>query len=273
MSIKIYRDIYINKGADFSEVIDINADYDDVNLTGAIKSSYASPVSFAFSFLPVEGQPTKARVTLSALNTLLLPRRRGVYDIYSVSKETDEVLLNRQGIAHYTDSASFSPAVPPPPGYTILARDVIGLGSAALVDTEDLEPVFDETTFANIDDEFTDLIIKTELDEDFNIRKSVFYGEFSESNNSKSIRIATNTDETLFFIGPVTGGSRTPWKIEMLERRLSEDHYFVSIDFSTNVTRSHEHFELSYIPESILLSAQGEADDDVMITLSSERTY
>lgn len=145
MPTPIYIDLYINKGADFSQIIDLLDAYADVDLSGAVKSSISATTGIAFEFSEVVNEPRKAKIFISDVNTSLLSRRRGVYDIYSTDKITGEVKLQRQGTAHYTESATLHPLEPPPEGYQVQVADVVGLGTAATADVETLIDILDIT--------------------------------------------------------------------------------------------------------------------------------
>lgn len=132
-----YRDIHIAKGTDYEEVIDISVPFSEYDFEGYIKSSYASTVGVPFVFTEVIGKPKKLQISLSAEVTATLPRRRGVYDIFIIHKQTSEKTKERMGIAHYTQSVSFVAPEPPPPGYQVHLEDILGVGSAAASNTED----------------------------------------------------------------------------------------------------------------------------------------
>jgi hypothetical protein len=130
----IYRDIYINIGADFSEVINLSKPFDELELQGAIKSSLNSSLAVPISFESIAGQSNRALMKVAAEDTLLLQRRRGVYDVFST--DTNGVVeKEREGVAHYSGVAAFG-QTPPPQSYYISISNVVGLGSVASYDVE-----------------------------------------------------------------------------------------------------------------------------------------
>lgn len=117
MSVKYptYRDIYIDKGTDFVEIIELSGPYTDFTFSGNVRNSYTSSTSVPIEFASVNNEPNKATISISAANTALLKRFRGVYDIFATSIATGDVHKERAGTAFYNESASTeSPGLPDP---------------------------------------------------------------------------------------------------------------------------------------------------------------
>jgi hypothetical protein len=134
----IYRDIFIDKGANFSQKIELSVPFEDYDFEGYIKSSYTSTTSVPIAFAPVDNEPNKAIISVTDEHTRLLRRKRGIYDIFATNKESGEIHKEREGTAHYNESTTNDPGVlPPPPGFQITLIDVIDAGSAASADIED----------------------------------------------------------------------------------------------------------------------------------------
>lgn len=134
----ISRDIYIDKGTDYSDVIELSVPYADYDFSGSIKSSYSSPNAVPIAFDSVLNEPNKATISVTSENTLLLRRLRGVYDIFATNKVSGDVHKEREGTAHYTEAASNDPVpLPPPAGYQITLADITDAGTAAGANIED----------------------------------------------------------------------------------------------------------------------------------------
>lgn len=110
----VSRDIYIDKGADFSQVIELSVPFADYDFTGSIKSSYTATTSVPIAFAAVTNEPNKMEISVTAENTILLRRLRGVYDIFGTDKTTGEVHKEREGQAHYSQAATIEVAPLPP---------------------------------------------------------------------------------------------------------------------------------------------------------------
>ena len=133
----IYRDVFIDKGENFSQIVEISVPFADYDFAGAIKSSRSSIYSVPFVFSAVPNYPNKMEMTISDENTRLLRRYRGFYDIFATHKITGDVHKEREGIAHYTEPTTGGGIVlPPPTDYQIYLRDVIDAGTAAGKDIE-----------------------------------------------------------------------------------------------------------------------------------------
>jgi hypothetical protein len=132
-----YRDIFINKGDDFSEIIDISVPFDEYDFTGTVRSSVESNIGIPISFEAVETDTRKMRISIPSELTATLRRRRGVYSILATNKITEDQFTERQGTAHYSQAPSFVPAEPPPPNYVVQLENIEGAGSAAGADIED----------------------------------------------------------------------------------------------------------------------------------------
>ncbi len=132
-----YRDIFINKGDDFSEVIEISIPFDEYEFSGTVRSSIASLVGIPITCEAVDGQTHKMRISIPSELTATLSRRRGVYSILATNILTEEQVTERQGTAHYSQAPTFVPAQPPPPNYVVQLENVEGAGTAAAADVED----------------------------------------------------------------------------------------------------------------------------------------
>lgn len=132
-----YRDIFINKGDDFTEVIEISVPFNEYDFTGTVRSSVASLVGIPITCEAVDGDNRKMRISIPSELTSTLSRRRGVYSILATNKLTEEQVTERQGTAHYSQAPSFVPAAPPPPNYVVSLENIEGAGSAAAADVED----------------------------------------------------------------------------------------------------------------------------------------
>lgn len=152
-----YRDIYIDKGTSFSQTIELGVPFDEYDFEGSIKSSYSTLTGVPIDFTAVTNEPNKTVISVTAENTSLLRRLRGVYDIFATNKQTGEIHKEREGVAHYSNSVSIAPApLPPDPGYQILLEDIIDAGTAAAANVEDfipsiVFPIYDDDAEADAD--------------------------------------------------------------------------------------------------------------------------
>lgn len=140
MAIKhpVYRDIYVDRGLRFSQIIELSVPFEDYTFEGLVKSSYTATTGIPIEFAAVDNESEKAEIFITAENTALLRRQRGVYDIFATNKLTSEVHKEREGTAHYANSASLPPVpMPPPVGYQITLNDVTDAGTAAGANIED----------------------------------------------------------------------------------------------------------------------------------------
>jgi len=134
---KYYRDIFISKGDDFSEIIDISVPYDEYDFVGVVRSSGSSLIGIPITCSAVEGNLRKMEISIPAELTSALKRRRGLYAIHATEKAlSSEQFTERGGTAHYSQSSTFVPTQPPPPEYVVSVENISGVGSAATANIE-----------------------------------------------------------------------------------------------------------------------------------------
>jgi hypothetical protein len=93
-----YRDVYVDQGSDYNEIIELSVNYADYYFYGEIKRNVASQTAAAqFAFDSVLNEPKKMHVILTGAQTDLLKLPRALYDIYARNKSTNITHKEREG--------------------------------------------------------------------------------------------------------------------------------------------------------------------------------
>lgn len=140
MSSPKYRDIYIDRGADFFQIIDLSVNFADYDFSGAIRKSVTATYAVPFEFSAVENFPKKCKISISDYNTSIIESNRSnraLYDIFATHKETGDVHKEREGQVFLSNSITDGEVHLPPQDYVVNIDNVSGAGTAAKSDIED----------------------------------------------------------------------------------------------------------------------------------------